>query len=432
MEIIAYIIIPIIGSLFMEGCIFYGMYQMGGTEEDKRKIAWWVIIVYAILSVLISLLGSGILNLCFLGLAPFLAKRIFNTKKSYLVYYFILIAAVFITDGLVIISFQTLMVLGSSLFNSMMLNQILIVVCNRMIEFMVIQVIVFLVRRQSGLYITGRQMLISFFLPLFSLFNMYSLLYFCQIYFTDNMLLLFLANLIFLICLNIYFVILVNTMSRNNHLENEKNLYRQQAQMQFQYYEREEAKYNESRKLIHDIRNHIQIMEELYKNNSPHDAIEYAGEVHQMLNKFNHNYYTSDKLLNIILNDKAQLMHNFNIKEDIKVSDLSLDFMRDLDITALFTNLLDNCIEAAKESEKPVIKLRVSMVHQFLSISAENSCDREPIKSNAGLRSRKAGHEGLGMKNIKEIVGKFGGDMNYEWKDGIFYTNIMLAAEKPS
>lgn len=429
MEIIAYLIIPIIGSLFIYGSLFYGMYQMGGMDENQKETSWWIAVVYTIVSVLISLLGNGLFNLCYMLLAPFISYKMFHTRKNHIIYYFILIAAVFITDGAVVVGFQFLQLQGLSFFNAIVLDQILINICVRMIEFIVIQAVVFIVRKYTGLYMTGRQAAISLLLPLFSLFNMFSLLYFCQIYFTKEMILLFLVNLVLLISVNIYFTILIHTMSKNNYLENEKNLYRQQAKMQFQYYEREEAKYKEVRKLIHDIRNHIQIMEELYKNNS-NNAVEYAGEIHQILNNFDHKYYTSDKLLNIILNDKAQLMQEFEIKADIKVSDLSLDFMKDLDVTILFTNLLDNSIEAAKESREPFIKLRVNMVHQFLSVSAENSCDREPIHTNKGLRSRKVGHDGLGIKNMKEVIEQFGGDMNYEWKDGVFYTKIMLTAAK--
>ncbi|MDE6063804.1 MAG: GHKL domain-containing protein, partial [Lachnospiraceae bacterium] len=156
------------------------------------------------------------------------------------------------------------------------------------------------------------------------------------------------------------------------------------------YYAREEEKYEESRKLIHDIRNHILAMEELYDSEKAEAAAHYAGDIHQMLNNLGQKYYTSEKLLNIILNDKVRQMQRAGIREDIKVGELSLDFMRDMDITALFANLLDNAIAAAAESREGFVKLRINNVRQFVSITLENSSDREPVKTKTdSARERK-------------------------------------------
>ena len=152
------------------------------------------------------------------------------------------------------------------------------------------------------------------------------------------------------------------------------------AQMQHQYYQREEEKYEFSRKMIHDIRNHILAMEALYKEENAREAAAYAGDIHRMLNQFQQKYYTSEKLLNIILNDKANTMRRLGIQEDIRVGEISLDFMKETDVTALFANLLDNAVAAAGESREGFVRVRVNQVRQFLSVTVENSCDREPEK----------------------------------------------------
>ena len=139
-----------------------------------------------------------------------------------------------------------------------------------------------------------------------------------QIYMSEFMVILFGVNLFGLIGLNIYFCVLVDVMSENYRLENERNLYQAQARMQHQYYEREEEKYEASRKLIHDIRNHIHAMEELYRREEAVDAEHYASNIQQLLNSFQQTYYTSEKLLNIILNDKVQQMRRAGIREDVR------------------------------------------------------------------------------------------------------------------
>ena len=95
-------------------------------------------------------------------------------------------------------------------------------------------------------------------------------------------------------------------------------------------------------------------------------------------------------------------------------------------MTTLFANLLDNAVTAAAESKGGYIRLRVNMVKQFLSIVMENSCDREPVKEGEGFRSRKSGHCGLGIANIRRTVEQYGGDVQFEWKEGVFFTKVVL------
>ena len=123
-------------------------------------------------------------------------------------------------------------------------------------------------------------------------------------------------------------------------------------------------------------------------------------------------------------------MQRLGVKEDIKVGELYLDFMKETDITALFANLLDNAAAAAGESGNGFVRLRVNRVRQFLSVVLENSCDAEPVRSAGTFRSRRADHEGLGLKIIRETVERYGGDVQMDWKEGIFTVRVMLTVEE--
>ena len=429
MEIMIYLILPVVGSFFLLGSMVYGAYRIAGRPRVLRR-SWGIVIAFAILNVAGAVFANTWINLFFMLLFPFVMWWVFRTPKIYLVPYFILSTAVFLTDVVVVTCFQFLLANGTLYLNSQELIYILLVVSDRFLIFMVIMLITVATGKTLGRHITVRQVALSILLPVFSLFNMYTTLFLMQVYLTKTSLFLFMVNLSLLIALNVYFCVLIEIMSENHRLENERNLYRQQAQMQYHYYEREEEKYEESRKLIHDIRNHIQAMEDLYRKEGAQDAARYADNIHQMLNSFQQKYYTSEKLLNIILNDKVQLMRAAGIREDIKVGELSLDFMKDVDVTTLFANLLDNAVAAASGSCDRYIRLRVNLVRQFLSIIMENSCDREPVKVGEGFRSCKSGHEGMGIKNIRRTVEQYGGDVQFEWKDGVFTTKVMLAAVK--
>ena len=538
MEILIYIVIPCVGSVFLLGGMFYGAYRMSGYaglpgREDRllgedmprrkdvsrlrgapgqegmarrkgisrlrgmageKRMSWresmfrrglpgrtlGIISAYILVCVAFSSLGNTWVNLFFQFLFPLVAWRAYGTPKIYCLYYLILSVAVWLTDVAAVLTYQVLVAEGALYLNAPQLQYILLVAATRMAEFMVILLVSMAVGRRAGRHITVRQVALSVLLPLYSVFNMYCMLYLVQIFPTKEMLVLLGINLLLLIGLNIYFCVLVDVMSENHRLENERNLYRAQARMQHQYYEREEEKYEASRKLIHDIRNHIQAMEALYarehaggviggnagreasgaaegdtcgdassavrgashgdarsavcedSHGAAHIAEKYAGDIHRMLNSFQQRYYTSEKLLNIILNDKAKTMQRLNVREDMKVGELSLDFMREMDVTALFANLLDNAVAAAAESREKYVRLRVNRVRQFLSVTLENSCDTAPVKAGSTFRSRQAGHQGLGLKIIRQTVEQYGGDMQMDWKDGVFTVRVMLTAEAPT
>ncbi len=428
MELLIYLAFPCVGSIFLLGAMFYGAYKIAGQPgATSRSLAG--VGLYILVNVAFSLLGNTWVNLVFMLLFPLAAWKAFGTSKIHFIHFIILSVAVWLTDVVLVLGVQVLMLYGVLRLNSPALEYILIVAATRMAEFMVILLVTMAAGRKAGRHITFRQVALSVLLPLYSVFNMFCMVYLMQIYMTPEMVMLFGVNLLLLIGVNIYFCVLVDVMSENHRLENERNLYRTQAKMQHQYYQREEEKYEFSRKMIHDIRNHILAMEALYKEENAREAAAYAGDIHRMLNQFQQKYYTSEKLLNIILNDKANTMRRLGIQEDIRVGEISLDFMKETDVTALFANLLDNAVAAAGESKAGFVRVRVNQVRQFLSVTVENSCDREPEKETGiggTFRSRRPGHEGMGLKIVQRTVEQYGGDVQYSWEDGVFTAHVML------
>ena len=428
MELLIYLAFPCVGSIFLLGAMFYGAYRIAGQPGASRRSLAGVGL-YILVNVAFSLLGNTWVNMVFILLFPLAAWKAFGTSKIHFIHFIILSVAVWLTDVVLVLGVQVLMLYGVLRLNSPALEYILIVAATRMAEFMVILLVTMAAGRKAGRHITFRQVALSVLLPLYSVFNMFCMVYLMQIYMTPEMVMLFGVNLLLLIGVNIYFCVLVDVMSENHRLENERNLYRTQAQMQHQYYQREEEKYEFSRKMIHDIRNHILAMEALYKEENAREAAAYAGDIHRMLNQFQQKYYTSEKLLNIILNDKANTMRRLGIQEDIRVGEISLDFMKETDVTALFANLLDNAVAAAGESREGFVRVRVNQVRQFLSVTVENSCDREPEKETViggTFRSRRPGHEGMGLKIVQRTVEQYGGDVQYCWENGVFTVHVML------
>lgn len=186
-------------------------------------------------------------------------------------------------------------------------------------------------------------------------------------------------------------------------------------------------KYQESRKLIHDIRNHLHTIEDLYNMNDLQAGTTYTQDIHQMLNELNQKYYTSNKVLNIILNDKFQKIKNTHIDLDYRIGNIDLGFIRDIDITTVFANLLDNAIDAAMVvKNNSYIKIDVDKFNEFIVINIENSTNDMPVKKGERFKSTKKNHQGLGLENTIRAIKVYGGTMVVDYCENKFKVNIVI------
>lgn len=275
----------------------------------------------------------------------------------------------------------------------------------------------FLVNRSEDKKVSRKKYWGIFLLPMFSLLFLYTLLSMGSIYLQFYGYGLFLLNVVALLFLNIYIIYLFYYVGKAGRLQNDLELQKQKSEMQFRYYEDLEEKYQSSRKLIHDMRNHLRAIEELYGNEDK-EAKSYVEDLHQMLNKMGQTYYTDNRMLNIILNDKVKKAVQEGITVDVKIGNISLDGMKDVDITTIFANLLDNAIEAAVQADG----------EKFIAIQAERFHDFHIIKltNTKGQECKKKGHMGIGLVNVRNALERYEGTMEIKEENEIYRTVIII------
>src|SRR5699024_1187154 len=119
-------------------------------------------------------------------------------------------------------------------------------------------------------------------------------------------------------------------VAANQELKHRYRLLQQQKELIHQYYEDMEKNYSESRKLIHDIRNHLQVLEQANKMGESH----YFEDLHQMLDSLGMRFYSDNRMLNIVLNDKLKKLPRE--QTECSLRDVRLDFLSDMDLTTIF------------------------------------------------------------------------------------------------
>ena len=135
--------------------------------------------------------------------------------------------------------------------------------------------------------------------------------------------------------------------------------------------------------------------------------------------------------LDIILTEKKMLCYQFGIEFNSMVDGSKLSFIDTYDIFSLFGNSLTNAIEAANhlpEGKPRYISLIIKGTDHYASIHLENSYEGE-IHMEEGIPvTVKEDHfaHGFGVKSIRNIVEKYGGNLTISFDQGIFNLDIFF------
>ncbi len=184
----------------------------------------------------------------------------------------------------------------------------------------------------------------------------------------------------------------------------------------------------------HDIYNQLQIAYVAFKQNNI-NAIKMLIEVEKELDNIKSTKYCENELLNIILSIKIEEAKKYDINIELKIDYFIELNMEDIDVCNIFTNLLDNSIEAVKRNENKNIKLYIYEKNGYVIIKNENFCKcyKKNKKNKIGkfetTKKDKKSH-GYGIKIIEKTLEKYNGDLNIRIDNGIFRMIILLPQNK--
>lgn len=237
---------------------------------------------------------------------------------------------------------------------------------------------------------------------------------------------LLVVNLGCIVIGDLYLLYFVRIINERNYFEYEIKSLEKQAEIQYEYYVRQEQKYEKTVRILHDVNKHIKSIEQLYQNRKIEQAEEYTEQIRDMLLPLLPVKYTGNPMLDILLTDKAEIISERAIDFDIKVDNVNLEFIEAIDVTTIFGNLLDNAIEACEEiKQKKSIHIIISAFHEMIVIRIVNSC--LPVKwKNEMPVSKKGKNRGIGLMNVRRAIEKYDGDMKLEEENGMFIVDIFL------
>lgn len=220
----------------------------------------------------------------------------------------------------------------------------------------------------------------------------------------------------------------VTVLARQQKLEQQEQLY----EVNRAYYQALEQQQIEVRRMRHDMANHLQILVSLPEG----EKNAYIEELIRLPVMQNSIHYCENQVINAVMNAKATLIEQANIKLSHSLSVPEGGNIEKADLCALFANGFDNAIEACRKlpQEQRVITLEARAEKGLLVCRISNPWNGT-IKLEQGIpvtSKRDTALHGYGLRSIQEIVERYQGQMEIETANGRFtlFFYLPLDSEK--
>lgn len=229
-----------------------------------------------------------------------------------------------------------------------------------------------------------------------------------------------------MIIVNVIYLNVEETVNKKYILDNKINTI---VKMNKSYCDRLEKKEYENDLILHDIKNHLQVLEKMIENNNnSHTIKQYFNKLTNTLEMQDQQFVSENKVLETIMNEKIKVAEENGISVNINYDNTNLLFLSEFDIVTIFANMFDNAIEALKEnSDKKTINIIIQEIKSYVLIKMSNPCDlNKIIISNNKFKTTKENHSGLGIENINRTIEKYHGNCLIDTEDNIFKITVIF------
>lgn len=175
---------------------------------------------------------------------------------------------------------------------------------------------------------------------------------------------------------------------------------------------------------LHDLKHKLTA----YNVSLPPEEIE---SLRQDINIYDSKLKTGNDTLDVLLTEKILKCQMKQIRLTISGDSAPLSFVKTMDLYSLFGNAIDNAIEAVEqlEEEKRIIDISIEERGDLIFLGFTNYYSGTLIFEDDIPQTSKAeekGYHGFGMKSMKLIAARYGGELIISANDELFNLNIYL------
>ena len=211
-----------------------------------------------------------------------------------------------------------------------------------------------------------------------------------------------------------------------------QNMERKNLILQKSYYEKLEQNQAEIRRFRHDMNNHLSTVRSLFDSGNLKDAGDYLRELETQMTVHTR-VFCKNSIVNAVLNAKYNLAQEHGIDSFFHIDLDRLAGMDSVSLCSLFSNTLDNAIEASLRIPDPKerrmsVKARVTENGYFTFEVTNAKKNRILLDEKGRIQSDKGDStiHGFGLSNVREIVEKYDGTMDISYTEDIFTVTILI------
>lgn len=385
----------------------------------------------------ISFLGNPYINMASFLVCNFLLCHLcYNTNLKQSVFNSVVLTALMFTTELVIM-YISMLLFGIEVEAHMTNDLILFTQIGgiKLLYFFVTYLISKLTTKESRKSFKHTRSLLLLMLPIASILLLLGIVRITELYNTHTSVyyIFFIATILLLYSNIIVFRVhesLIKAMQENFEFK----LERQITKINTEHYDILQNQYEFSNILIHDTKRHLLSIRELAENKDNTRIINYIDELYETYQIKNLTKYSDHKIVNAIVTRYAEICRLSGISLYCDIRNIDFSFTSDNNLTSIFDNILENAVEAAKDSTEKRIELSVKEANKnFIVIIVENSCSQKPGKTNGEYKTTKQDKDlhGFGLKSVKRIVKQHNGKVycSFDSEKMLFTTSIVLSSK---
>ncbi|MCM1333548.1 MAG: GHKL domain-containing protein [Bacteroides sp.] len=181
-------------------------------------------------------------------------------------------------------------------------------------------------------------------------------------------------------------------------------------------------------RLRHDFRQSVRLLAGLAEKGDTESIRAYLSEYEQRFSESSAVNYSANAALNALFAYYHSIAESEEIKVDWHIELPEPLTVSELDMAALFGNLMENAIDAcsAISKERRYFNLTTEIRANELYIVSTNSFDGKTLKSGSEYRSTKRGGTGTGLMSIAAVAEKHGGTMRAYNSEGEFFVDVVM------
>lgn len=186
--------------------------------------------------------------------------------------------------------------------------------------------------------------------------------------------------------------------------------------------------YERNARLYHDFNHHLNVLYHLLNDDKTMEARNYLTRISEPVRELSARIWTGIDIVDVIINSELDRMAKIGIHCN---PDLNLPpnaGFADNDLCTIFSNLLDNAIEATEkvtDADREIL-FAIHHIKSFILIQIENPFTGKRNLQRLTTTKKNKDIHGWGIKNVISAVEKYDGSFKYEAKDGRFKVSILM------